>query len=200
MKTAIFGGSFNPVHLGHIALAEYVHRRDFDRILFIPARFPPHKALSGGAGDSDRIGMLELALSRYAWAALWRGEFEREGPSYSIDTVDELIAANIVEPAPGFIIGEDLAADFSSWKEPERLSKITQILLARRTEAEAPAEAEYPPPFFPYPHRRLENPLFPYSSSQVRRIIIEGRGAESLLPPGVAEYISDRGIYRTSDG
>lgn len=199
MKTAIFGGSFNPVHLGHIALAEYVHRLGFDRILFIPARFPPHKALSGGAEDRDRIRMLELALSNYSWAALWRGEFEREGPSYSIDTVDELIAANIVEPAPGFIIGDDLAADFSCWKEPDRLSEVTRILLARRTEAEASA-GEYPPSFFPYPHRRLDNPFCPYSSSQIRRIIIEGRGAESLLPFGVPAYISERGIYRTSDG
>lgn len=192
MTTAIFGGSFNPVHLGHISLAEYVRRRGFDRILFVPARFPPHKVMAAGAADEDRIRMLELAVRDYPWAALWRGEFQREGPSYSIDTVDELIRANIVEGRPGLILGDDLAGDFSSWKEPGRLADSTRLLLARRAE-ESPGE--YSPPSFPYPHLRLNNPLYPCSSSRIRKRIVEGRGAASLLPPGVADYIDSRGIY-----
>ena len=161
MKTAILGGSFNPVHSGHIALAEDVMKLGYERILFIPTSNPPHKILIGGASDENRIEMLNLALKDKKWAEVWDGEIRRGGFSYSIDTVRELKDSGLIDSRPGLIIGDDLAGGFSSWKHADDLAEETAILLARRNSG--------PRVNFPYKCQRLENTLWPYSSTDVRK-------------------------------
>ncbi len=188
MKTAIFGGSFDPVHSGHLALARTVREQTvYSRILFIPAASPPHKHLSGGADAADRTAMLKEVLDPLEWACIWTGEMDREGPSYSIDTVRQLKEEGIVSGRPGFIIGDDLAEGFSSWKKAGELAAEVEIILARRLSG--------PPPLFPFPCLRLDNELWPHSSTDLRSRIARGESLEGLVPESVAAYIAQRGLY-----
>ena len=189
MKTAVFGGSFNPIHLGHLALAREVVNLGYQRIIFVPARKPPHKngGMEVGVSARDRLQMLALALETMTEAVLWDGELNRPGPSYSIDTLDELRRIGMVSGRPGFIIGDDLIAGFPSWKESDRLAESTLILLGRRTGRE-----DYS---FPYPHQRLRNPIWPHSSTQVREIIASGGAPDSVVPDSISAYIREHGLY-----
>ena len=188
VKTAILGGSFNPVHSGHIALAEDVLKLGYVRILFIPTSNPPHKTPAGGANDEDRIEMLNLALKDSKWAEVWDGEIRRGGFSYSIDTVRELKTSGIIDSRPGLIIGDDLVEGFPSWKNVDDLVRETDIILARRDSGSSVN--------FPYNCRRLKNTLWPYSSTEVRELITEGTDLKGIVPSAVAVYIELKGLYR----
>jgi len=187
VKTAILGGSFNPVHSGHLSIAEEVIKNGYQKILFIPVAIPPHKTLARGASDADRLAMLKLALQDFSWAELWRGEIYRSGPSYSIDTVRELKENGILDSRAAIIIGDDLADDFSSWKDVPRLLDEVNIILARR---DVKREVE-----FQYPCFRLPNTPVPYSSSEIRQRIENGLSIGRLVPLPVTEYIERNRLY-----
>ncbi len=191
MKTALFGGSFDPVHEGHLSLAREVRdKTPYSRILFIPAASPPHKTLSGGAGPFDRLAMLRKVISAMdwgSWCGVWDGELKRPGLSYSIDTVRQLRKEGIVQGRPGLIIGDDLVEGFGQWKEAEQLAREAEIILARRLPV--------PPPEFPFPALRLNNPLWPFSSTDLRERMARGERLEGLIPAAAAEYIAERGLY-----
>ena len=187
MKTAILGGSYNPVHLGHLALGRAVHEAGYDCVLFIPASCPPHKTLAGGAQDMDRVAMLELALENHPWAQVWDGELRRSGFSYTFDTIVQLKKEGLVTGRPGLVIGDDLAPGFRNWYQVDHLLTEVDILLARREE-----EQDVPVDF---PCHRLKNPLWPHSSTAIRHAIALGAGLEDYLPLNVAQYIQERGLY-----
>jgi len=185
VKVAIFGGSFNPVHRGHISVAKEVIKIGYQKILFIPVSIPPHKALTRGASNADRIVMLKLALRNFSWAELWDGEIQRGGPSYSIDTVRELRKNGMIGARAAIIIGDDLASSFSSWKNVSKLIGEVDVILARRG-----GEAE-----FRYPCFRLSNTPVPHSSSEIRQRIENGLGIGRLVPLSVARYIRRNRLY-----
>jgi len=188
MTTAILGGSFDPVHLGHLSLAREVRELGYERILFIPAARPPHKTISGGAGDEDRRAMLHLAVDELPWAGVWDGELRRGGTSYTVETVKQLQAEGRVTGRIGLVIGDDLIEGFSSWMRVDELVRNVRIILARRNED---ARAS-----FPYECDRLDNEIWPYSSTDVRRAIADGGPWDGMVPSRVAEYIRSRGLYR----
>ena len=187
MKTALLGGSFNPVHNGHLALADEVRKLGYKRIIFIPAARSPLKNHISGASDKDRIAMLDLALKDIDGAEIWDGEIRRGGKSYSIDTVRELLSSGIISKRAGLIIGDDLAQGFSSWKNADELASLVDIILARRL-PEIKVD-------FPYSCRRLENRLWPYSSTEIRKEIAERGNSVRLLPAEVADYIERNALY-----
>ncbi|RLW68226.1 MAG: nicotinate (nicotinamide) nucleotide adenylyltransferase [spirochete symbiont of Stewartia floridana] len=187
MRTAIFGGTFNPVHLGHLALAEEVVNIGYQRIIFIPAKWSSHGAKDGYIAAMDRREMLSLALASIPWAVLWDGELARTGPSYSIDSVDELRKNGMITEKPGFIIGDDLMEDFPSWKEADRLAESTTIIIGQRNKRK-----NVP---FRYPCIPLGNPIQPYSSTQVRAFIAKRYSLETILPQSVITYIQDKKLY-----
>lgn len=137
MKIALLGGSFNPVHNGHLLLAlQAANEYGYERVLFIPAKDPPHKFIASGAREEDRWAMLNAALDEFNDARFIADDCElrREGVSYTIDTVRALERRYKMRPGekPGVIIGSDLCADFGKWKEADLLAEITDILLGRR--------------------------------------------------------------------
>ena len=186
-NTAIFGGSFNPVHLGHLAIAEEAIKFGYGRVIFVPAKNSPFKNVDAGASAEHRITMLKLALKDLAWAVLWEGEIIHPGPSRSIDTVDDLKRLNIVSGRPGFIIGNDIVPAFPTWKEAERLAAETSILLMRR---HAAVNGE-----FPYPHQLLPNPLREESSTEIRKTLAAGGSIKKWVPQSVDTYIHDNRLY-----
>lgn len=192
MKLVILGGSFNPVHIGHMVLAEQA--LDFleaDRCLFIPAAQAPHKPESCAAKAQDRLDMLRAALSTDPRFILDPCEIERGGISYTVDTLADVTARYAPERPPFLIIGDDLVPGFHSWRDPDLVAARCTLVLAHR-------ESSLFPPFA-WSHRRLDNLLLPVSSTYVRLCLEKGISCRHLLPNGVMDIIRERGLYGFED-
>ena len=188
MKALLFGGSFNPPHLGHIALArEALRRFGYDKALLIPAWKPPHKDLSDDPGPEARLELLRAACAPCSDLEVEPCEIERRGISYSIDTVRYLVGSGRIEARPGFLLGDDLAAGFGSWKEADALSRESRLILMRR-EGEAHRA-------FAWPHDEFMNPTMAVSSSAVRALLRSGGDWRPLVPDAVASIIERNGYY-----
>jgi nicotinate-nucleotide adenylyltransferase len=188
VRALILGGTFNPVHIGHLFIAEEVRTLlGYEKVLFVPAFIPVHKDPRPVLDAVHRMRMLALAVSEYPPFLVEDCEIRRGGPSYAIDTVEELVAERGILGKPGLLIGDDLLAGFPTWREAERLVRMVDLVVVRRSGA---ARAE-----FPYPHREVENPVLGVSSSEIRRRVAEGRSIRFLVPGGVAEYIERNGLY-----
>ena len=196
MRIAVFGGSFNPVHNGHIKLAAAVHEQaGYDRIVFVPAYHSPFKMLPSGATDEDRLRMLELALAGLEWASVEDCEIKRRGVSYTYDTVSYLkekySAAGMLTGKLGLVIGADLVGDFGKWYRSGELVEMVDVVLARRT-VDGERREDFSLPFVRY---ELKNPYVDVSSSEVREIVRDRSRLEALVPESVCSYILERRLY-----
>lgn len=192
----MLGGSFNPVHIGHLVLAEEVRLRlGYDRVLFVPANIPPHKELAEGASAKDRLRMLELAAEGNPFFRVDGCELERGGVSYTFDTLADIgrRLGSSLEGKIGLVIGDDLVDGFEKWHRYRELPAVSDIVLARRV-ARAPQDA----PAFGYRHTELLNAVLPVSSSEIRRNIASRPrhgGWRYLVPDSVYRYIKQRRLY-----
>lgn len=191
MRIAVLGGSFNPVHIGHLALADAA-RIDlgYDLVLFVPTFISPFKENLVGPSASDRVAMLKLALEDLPWFKVELCELEREGVSYTIDTLQflSLKYQAKLEGKLGFIIGDDLVSDFYRWKAPDLVAENADLILSRR-----PISQEQV--VFPWKHLRLDNPELDISSSMIRSAIVSGKSWRYLVPPLVYQYIKNHNLY-----
>ena len=188
MRAVILGGTFNPVHFGHLFIAEEVRSAfGYDAAIFVPANQPVHKDPSPILPASHRLEMLRRAVKGCPAFLVAESEIERGGPSYSIDTVEELMEKFVLQGKPGYLIGDDLVEGFPTWKDAARLSRMVDLFVARRTLA-AGLSLEYP-------HRVVANTVLPISSSEIRRRIADGRTVRFLLPDAVLEYIKANKLY-----
>jgi nicotinate-nucleotide adenylyltransferase len=193
VKLAILGGTFNPVHLGHLFLAHEIrHDLGYDTILFVPAHLPVHKGEVEGVQHADRLEMLRLALEGRPGMALDDCEIRRGGVSYTIDTVEHVRAQYDVDGKPGLVIGDDLASDFRSWRKAEELADLADIVVVHRL-SDARVSLDVP-------HRYCDNLRLPISSSALRRRLAEGRPVVGLVPDSVLEYIRKHRLYDSHRG
>jgi len=198
----ILGGTFNPPHLGHLALAR--HARDqlgLELVALVPAYTSPHKAHREGEpdrqrgpdardpGPEHRLGMCRLAIDGEAGLAVCPVEIERGGLSYTVDTLEE-IHANHPNAELTLIVGADVASTLDSWREPARLLELAQLAVAGRPGA-APKLA------LDGRVRFLDMPAIDVSSSLARHRAARGESIEELVGPAVAEYIAAHCLYRT---
>ena len=213
MKIAMLGGSFNPIHVGHLILADSVCRSlGYDKILFVPTATPPHKELSSSVSASDRLEMTRLAVMDDERFETEPCEIERGGVSYSWDTVCyiEKKYASVLEGKVGLIFGEDLLPDYDKWEKAAELAKKADLILACRPhdtglKAEfqnIPTEKYGKSPMagvnlenFPYPHKIVQNPKMEISSSEIRQKIAENGAWRYLVTGRVFEYIKERNLY-----
>jgi nicotinate-nucleotide adenylyltransferase len=188
MTLAIFGGTFNPVHVGHLFLAEEVRRRlRYDVVLFVPAYIPVHKEVEIEVGAEHRLAMLEIAVASNPGFRVDDCELRRGGPSYTIDTVREVLERHSVDGKPGLIIGDDLVEGFGSWKDASLLAEMVQLIVGHRTSAED-VQMDFPCVY-------VDNSLLPVSSSQIRERLGRGEPVRHLVPEAVREYILRHGLY-----
>lgn len=189
MKILMFGGTFNPVHIGHLFIAEEARiSLGYDKVVFVPAYKPAHKELVPGVLPDDRLNMLSLAIAKNEFFCVEDCEIRRKGVSYTLDTINYLYEYFKPEGKLGLLIGDDLVPGFSSWKSADILPELVDIVIARRTSTE--------PYSINWRHRYITNTIIHVSSSDIRLRIAEGRAFRYLLPYEVYEYITERGLYR----
>jgi nicotinate-nucleotide adenylyltransferase len=188
VRLLVLGGSFNPVHIGHLAMADEVRAEfGYDLVLLVPSLRPPHKSLAPEPGGERRLEMLRLAVGDDPTMAVDGCELERGGISYTIDTLRNLATRYPIEGRPGLVIGDDLIPGFPSWRSPGELAEAADLICAHRSSPEELA--------LPFPHRYAHNSLIQVSSSMIRRRISEGGAFRRLVPAPVYRYILEGGLY-----
>jgi nicotinate-nucleotide adenylyltransferase len=198
MRLGILGGTFNPPHLGHLICAQEAHAQlGLDRVVLMPAGVPPHKALPpNDPGAAERYELCRLAVAGDARFAVSRGELDRPGPSYTVDTL-RLLRAEHPQDELTFIVGGDMAASLPRWREPATILSLATLAVAERQGAKRAAiERE----LAPFAERGrivfFDMPRIDISSSLVRARVAAGAPIRYLVPDAVAEAIAARGLYR----
>ena len=187
MRIALFGGTFDPIHNAHLAVArEAADRYRLDRVLFIPAAHPPHKQHGAHAPYDDRVRMAELATAGEERFCVSRLE-EGTARSYSIDTIEKLRAELAPRDELFFIIGADAFAEIQTWHRWRDVAAAVRFLVVSR-----PNAVYTPPPEVTY--ERLDTLNLEISSSEIRRAIAAGE-RPAALSPEVLDYIRAHGLY-----
>jgi nicotinate-nucleotide adenylyltransferase len=184
------GGTFDPIHLGHLRAAESARSElGLERVVFVPARTPPHREIPV-ASAWDRFAMVALATAGHGAFVASEIELERDGPSYTVDTVAALREDAGADPV--LIVGADSFAEMTGWKDAGRLLALCSVAVVPRPGAPA-ANA---PGVATGRVLVLEGPALPISSTEIRRRVAEHRSIHYLVPAAVAEYVDKRGLYR----
>ena len=193
MIRGVLGGSFDPVHVGHLAMARYILDKNLAQILHIvPARISPHK-IQNSADPQHRLAMVRLAFADQPKVIVDPREIDRPGPSFTVDTLEDLVREF---PGDGFllVIGADNLGGLSRWKDPGRIGAMADVAVLARGQVNAPP----PPPGLPL--RYYDDFDEPVSSTRIRAILGgTPRAPEDLnafLPPAVAGYIARHHLYR----
>ncbi len=185
MKIGIFGGTFNPIHLGHLLLAETAREAlSLDRVVFIPAAAPPHKSSKALLPGQVRLELINLAIKGNTAFVASSIELDREGPSYTIQTI-ELLRKQLPQAKLFLIVGEDmLSVTWRSWKE---LKKLCTVVVAHRPHAKPSRQAGI---------RYLPMPQVEISSSDIRQRLASGRSIRYLVTSAVARHIIQHQLYQ----
>lgn len=198
-RTALFGGSFNPIHFGHLLLADDVREQlDLDRVVFMPAGVPPHKPAGDIAPAADRYAMVKLAIADNPAFDVSDLEIRRAGPSYTVDT----LAALGVAPSELFLlIGSETFLDLLTWRDPRGVAARCRLVVVPRTGSAFDRESEPSRKVVREIGLEIEDVLvvhatsLPISASDLRVRAAEGRSLRYRVPPAVAAYIAERGLY-----
>jgi nicotinate-nucleotide adenylyltransferase len=191
----ILGGTFNPPHLGHLAIARHAREQlGIERVLLMPAGAPPHKPIEHDPGTAQRLQMCGLLVEGAEGLAVSALETERQGPSYTVDTVRTLHASH-PETELTFIVGADVASTLPSWREPQALLELARCAVAARPGSDRDGLLDALAPLGGRV-RFLDAPLLDISSSRARAQAAAGEPIERLVGHAVASYISEHGLYR----
>lgn len=189
VRIGILGGTFNPVHRGHLALAEGAKRLlRLDLVLWVPTRLPPHKSVACHVSAFDRARMVELAIQGHPGHRLSRVELDRPPPSYTSDTV-ELLRGQFPRAEWYMLVGSETARELPTWRRFDRLRKRVRFAAVPRPGD--PAGAALPPGVL-----ALRVLTLPVSSSLVRQRVRQGWDIHACVPAAVARYIEEKGLYR----
>ncbi|MFW6381558.1 MAG: nicotinate-nucleotide adenylyltransferase [Bacillota bacterium] len=197
MKFAIFGGTFDPVHVGHLIIAEQIYNNfSLDKVIFIPAKIPPHKNSSGITPAYHRVEMIRLAIADNPHFTYSELELGLPGKSYTVETLKALKKLGS-EHSYSLILGADSLRDIFTWKQPYFILKNAEIIVARRPGIvlEEVFKDERLRPFRK-DIKLLDNILIDLSSSQIRELLDRGQSIKYLIPEQVEDYIKDTTLYR----
>lgn len=199
-RIGVFGGTFHPVHNGHLALAKHAAEAlEIDRVLFVIDRIPPHKTLAEGADDAERLEILRLSVADETLFAVEAMELQREGKSYSVDTLREL-KQRYPESELYFFMGSDMLNSFTSWRSPEEIAKLASLVCTIRggqsggeEQTAADLHARYGANVI------LLKEVSDLSSTIVRQRIHDALPITGMVPPKAAHYIYLKGCYQPAD-
>ncbi len=184
-KIGLYGGTFSPIHHGHLILArEALERLHLDEIVFVPAALSPHKSKSAPA--DCRFELLQAAIADEPGFCVDDIELKRPPPSYTIDTVTELLK-RMAGAHLYWLVGADHVAGLPSWKDFEELRRLVQFVVLDRGDAEIGRE-------YPVVKRKID-----LSGSEIRKRVASGASIRYLVPPAVEEIIRERGLFKEQD-
>jgi nicotinate-nucleotide adenylyltransferase len=187
----VFGGSFDPVHNAHLIVARLAREQlGLDRVLFTVAASQPFKAGQHAAAPAHRLRMVELAVAGMPDFAADGRELRRPGPSYTIDTLRELDAEHAGAELV-LIMGADVAAGFTSWREPDAVRQLARIAVCGRRPGPGPGPLELPPGF----DAEIAVPVLEISSTAIRARAAAGKSVAGWVPRPVADYIVASQLY-----
>jgi nicotinate-nucleotide adenylyltransferase len=190
MRVGLMGGSFDPIHLGHLRAAENARETlSLTEVLFVPAAAPPHKPTEILSPAKDRLAMVALATADNPAFVASDLELRRTGPSYTVDTLEVLTRERQGDEL-FLIVGSDTLGEMSTWREPDRIFSLSKVAVAERPGTPSPAAALHSERVV-----RVNGPGLFLSASEVRRRVREGLSIRYLLPDTVAEYIHTNGLY-----
>ena len=217
MKIAVFGGSFNPLHIGHAMLADtIITELGYDKVLFVPTFITPHKVLGGTVTSQQRLEMVQTFCASIADGRFEAEtcEFDRGGVSYTSDTLEFLTNkySGQLDGKLAFVMGDEVAAEFHKWRNPQKVSDLADLIIVHRYPDVKAMETslydnkptgDYKGDFsvrfdlknFGFPCIYIENPMLPVSSTDIRRRISEGKSFRYLVPPAVFDYIIENNLY-----
>jgi len=202
MRVGVFGGTFDPVHLGHLILAEQCREQAaLDQVWFVPAARPPHKLERSLTPFPQRLEMLSLAVAGHPAFRIDDLEKNRPGPSYTVDTLEEL-HQRCPDTEWSLILGSDSLPDLPRWREPARIVALAELLIVARPDWPTPSAEELRaalglPSEAPLRSRLVAAPLIGISSHDLRRRVHDGRSIRYLVPRAVECYIDNHGLYKT---
>lgn len=197
-RIGVFGGTFDPIHLGHLIIAsELWYALSLERVLFVPAGRPPHKANRAISDDETRLAMLRLALANAPQFDVCTVDLDRAGPSYTSELL-ALLAEREPHATLVFLMGEDSLRDLPNWHEPDRIVTLAEVGVASRPAIDYDLETV----FRAIPRARgrvhvVPVPLIDISSAMVRARVASGRPFEYLVSAAVAAFIRSNELYRS---
>lgn len=218
-RTGILGGTFDPIHFGHLRVAvEVKEKMDLDRIIFIPAGVPPHKIRPDLASATDRLEMTRLACEGRGFFEVSDIELRRHGPSYTVDTLSSIAGDTDMDGELFFIMGMDAFFQFHTWKNPGKILSLVSLIVMTRPGTHG---EDLENSFFSYAAQNLDPGYhacrdngfklihefmgsvhfisvtgLEISGTEIRRLAGAGRILSFLVPEKVEKYINDRGLYR----
>lgn len=196
-KIGIMGGTFNPIHNGHLLLGEMAYEQfDLDKVLIMPAKNPYYKTISSNILEEDRVEMIRRAIADNPHFQFSDIELQREGMTYTVDTL-EILTKKYPDVEFYFIMGADSLYHMETWRDCERILKLSKIVAASRDDSYSAIDAqiEYINDKYDAEVLRLNSPNLEISSSYLRKQMKLGRSCRYLLPDSVREYIMEKKLY-----
>ncbi|MBM3957070.1 MAG: nicotinate-nucleotide adenylyltransferase [Gemmatimonadetes bacterium] len=194
-RVGILGGTFDPVHNGHLAIAEHVRSAiELEQVLLAPARDPWMKQGRVRGSAEDRLAMIELAVAGRPGLRASRVDLDRPGPTYTIDTIRDLNRRLGPDVALYLIVGADTLEEMADWREPERIFEGCTVVAVMRRGYPAPERLPAS-----HPGRNalfVDGPVVDVSATEIRRRVGSGESIEGMVPPAVERFIRERGLYR----
>ncbi len=202
MRVGIFGGTFDPIHCGHLVLAEQCREQcQLDEVWFVPAALPPHKLNASITSAKTRCEMIELAIAGNPAFRLSTIELDRSGPSFTVTTLEQLHTDQASHEL-FLLIGADSLKDLPLWREPSRILQLATVVAVNRGDRPLPDRMELRAVIGPEVDQRIVTVNMPgidISATDIRGRVQERRSIRYLVPRGVEMYIQERGLFRTRD-
>ncbi len=191
LRIGLFGGTFDPIHLGHLVLAEQCREQlALDEVWFIPAGTPPHKPADGRTPGPNRLDMVQLAIAGHAPFHVTDLELQRSGPSFTVETLAEVRRLR-PQARLWWLLGADMLHDFSNWREPERIVTMARLGAVNR----GGVVTGFPDQWAAHVDA-VTIPALAIAASDLRERIAQKRSIRYLVPRAVEEYLREHGLYQ----
>ncbi len=196
VRVGILGGTFNPPHLGHLVCAQEAYRElELDRVMLIPARIPPHKPVEHEPGPGHRLALCRLAVSDDERFAVSELELTRDGPSYTVDTLERL-STQAPNTELFLIVGGDIAVGLPQWHRAERVLELASLAIAKRRETARASVQRALDTIGGEPRAHFFSmPRVDISSTMIRRRVRAGQPIRYLVPDQVADHVERHRLY-----